>query len=232
MNNLLSKLKEISSRIPLEQFDWEIPISCPLDIPADLSNYEKNLYLKDHFHHKMKSDSDFNSHYWSIQEWGGIGSFKRNDRNDQRIKKFIGELDKGRLTKDNFDCISSLSKVASFLNPDEFVIYDSRVIYSLNWLLFNYSDERSLFPQPSGRSAILSQYDMQTIFRLTSQDFEYRSHKNAYQEYCKLVKELSPQVYGNESKPYHLEMLLFLMAPTWVIEDIRSNVSIHIDTSR
>jgi len=231
MDTLVNKLKQISAEYPLEMFDWAIPDNCPMDILGDkLSAHEENIYLKENFHSVLTKDPDLSSHYWLVQQWGGIGSFKKCERNDLRIKKFINELSKGKLTRNSFDCISSLSKIASFLDPEKYVIYDSRVIYSLNWLLFNYSNIRSLYPQPIGRSAILAQYDMQTIFRLTKKKYEYISYKNAFHDYCSLVGKLSPLVLGENANPYKLEMLLFLIAPTWIIENIKETASLEIKT--
>ncbi|TPE52018.1 hypothetical protein FJM67_08200 [Maribrevibacterium harenarium] len=139
-------------------------------------------------------------------------------------------MDRGKLTKDSFSCISSLSKVASFLDPERYVIYDSRVIYSLNWLLFNYTDELSFFHQPTGRSTNLAKYDMQTIFRLTKLGIEYRKHTVAYHDYCGLICNLAPLVFGEDSKPYKLEMLLFMIAPKWIVNNIEECVSINIDS--
>ncbi len=229
MEKLVKKLNHISESVHLEDFEWEIPSNCPIEIPlSSSSGYEKNVYLKDNFHQHISNDEGLSSHYWVIQEWGGIGSFKKNVRNDKRINKFMQELPKERLTKDSFSCISSLSKVASFIEPEKYVIYDSRVIYSLNWLLFNLTDEKSLFPQPAGRSASLAKYDMQTIFRLTKQEVTYRSYNVAFHEYCQLIRMLAPLIFGKGSEPYKLEMLLFMIAPTWVINNIESSVSIKI----
>lgn len=232
MENLIDKLKQISGVYSLERFEWEIPDDCPVNIPDNkLTGYEKNIYLKEHFHSVITNDHDLSNHYWLVQQWGGIGSFKKNEKNDLRIRKFINELSKGKLTRNSFDCISSLSKIASFFDPDKYVIYDSRVIYSLNWLLFNYSTVRSLFPQPAGRSASLAQYDMQTIFRLTKKQYEYISHKNAFHDYCLLIRELSPLVFGENANPYKLEMLLFMIAPTWIVENIKETASLEISTA-
>ncbi|MCU4315604.1 hypothetical protein KTH93_13390 [Acinetobacter bereziniae] len=139
------------------------------------------------------------------------------------------ELKNTKLTKNSFDRISSFSKVASFIDPDHFAIYDSRVIYALNWLIFNYAPEMHLFGQPLGRSTELAKYDMQTLFRLSRKKYTYRSYKSAYQDYCQLMKELSIQIYGTGSKPYLLEMLLFMIAPTKIVQDIERNVSIMIN---
>lgn len=230
MNDLVNTLKHIAEIAPLESFEWAIPGNCPVEFPEiNASGYAKNVYFKENFHRIIGNDQTLKSHYWAIQEWGGIGSFKKNEKNDLRIRSFVDELEKGRLTRRSFECISSLSKVASFIDPDKYIIYDSRVIYSLNWLLFNYSSEQMLFPQPVGRSSDLAKYDMQTIFRLTRRQFEFRSYKDAFHEYCSLIRQLSPEIFGADSKPYKLEMLLFMIAPTWIIQNIENTVALEIN---
>jgi hypothetical protein len=176
----------------------------------------------------IEADASLTTHYWIIQKWGGIGSFKKNDRNDKKIVKFLAELNQGKLTKPTFECISSLSKVASFLDPENYVIYDSRVIYTLNWLLFNLENGATLFPQPNGRSSDLAKFDMQTIFRLSKKKVNYKSHKDAYHDYCSLIKKLNKGVFGENSKPYLLEMLLFMIAPTWTVSSIEKSVTVKI----
>ena len=57
----------------------------------------------------------------------------------------------------------------------------------------------------------------------------YRSNKSAYQDYCKLMKELSIEVYGKGSKPYLLEMLLFVIAPIKIVGEIEAKVSVAIN---
>jgi hypothetical protein len=229
MNDIIEKLKKIAKESPLNGFNWPFPTNCPINIPENINDdYNRNIYLKDNFHFHLGQDSTLSSHYWAIQTWGGIGAFRRNEINDNRIRNFVGSLENNCLTRDYFSCISSLSKVASFLKPDEYFIYDSRVIYSLNWLLFNYSTDQALFPQPSGRSASLAKYDIQTIFRLTNRQLAFRSYDVAFHEYCSLIKKLSPEVFGDENKPYRLEMLLFMAAPNWIIKNIENSVTVEI----
>ena len=138
------------------------------------------------------------------------------------------EIGSGALTRRSSDCISSLSKVASFVAPDQYVIYDSRVIYALNWLLFNWTDQRMLFPQPSGRSVELAKFDLATIFRLSRRAIEYRSPKSAFHDYCSLIRTLAAPVFGPGSPPYLLEMLLFQIAPVWVVPDVSRRVALSI----
>lgn len=229
MTELIEILKKISHKLPLEKSDWQFPNDCPIIIPDYMvNNYSKNIYLKNNFYNpQLIYEEALSNYYWLIQVWGGIASFRRNERNDILISKFIAQLSKGNLTKETFARISSLSKIASFITPNKYSIYDSRAIYALNWLLFNHT-ELPLFPQPPGRSAELSKYDMQTIFRLSKREFEYVSYKHAYHSYCELLKELTSKVFEEEAIPYKVEMLLFMIAPTIIIEDIKASVSLTI----
>ncbi|MGP9668408.1 hypothetical protein ACT3TV_09865, partial [Psychrobacter sp. AOP31-A1-22] len=57
------------------------------------------------------------------------------------MSSFKQELKLKKLSKKNFETISSLSKVASFLDPEKYFIYDARVAYSLNWLILKYENK-------------------------------------------------------------------------------------------
>ena len=229
MDKLIKRLKELSIQVPLEEnFDWEFSIS-PIKIPENFNSaYLKNIYLKEHLNKVLENDLNLKNHYWIIREWGGIKSLKQNDRNDEKINKFKKQLSAGKLTKEIFSLISSFSKLASFINPNKYAIYDSRAIYSLNWLLFNFTNEQELYPQPSGRNPKLAQYDLPTIIRLSKKGNTYKSHKTAYFEYCKLLKYLSKEVF-NDDKPYKIEMLLFIIAPTKIIECIEKKTKLIIE---
>ena len=230
MKNLTEKLQELSSNFPLEKnFIWDVPSTAPIDIPEDIKNsYLRNIYLKENMSEILQNDLELKNHYWIIQEWGGIKSLKQNQRNDEKIRKFKKQINTEKLTKETFGLISSFSKIASFLEPKKYAIYDSRVIYSLNWLIFRYCKDNEFFPQPTGRSAALAKYDMQTIFRLSNRNYTYISHKDAFFKYCHLLSELSEAVY-NDKNPYKIEMLLFLIAPEYIVSDIDNSVEISIN---
>ncbi|MHA3892844.1 hypothetical protein [Acinetobacter sp. GXMZU3951] len=230
MQKLIFVLRDLSVQHDVKSYQWDIPENCHIPIPSSIiTNFDRNVYLKEHLKECLNHNDCLLTYYWIIQEWGGIGSFKRNDVNDAKIINFLSELDKKYLTKTSFERISSLSKVASFLNPNDYVIYDSRVIYALNWLLFNYAPQVDLFVQPVGRNSDLIKYDMQTIFRLSGKKYVFRGHKNAYHQYCDLMKKLSIEVYGVGSKPYLLEMLLFSIAPNVILKDIEKRVLVKIN---
>jgi hypothetical protein len=229
MDILIEHLKKLSKAIPLETaYDWEIPINIPIDIPPDVVGpFCQNIYLKENLAPLLENDYELKIHYWIIRDWGGIRTFQVGDRNDERIRTFKDEVCRGRLTRSTFASISSLSKLSSFWEPTRYAIYDSRAIFSLNWLIFRYCEEKRLFPQPIGRSTAISDYDTQLIFRLSRTDHSYRSHKTAYHDYCALLQDLSEEIYGKR-KPYFVEMLLFLAAPANIIDDIKCSVTITI----
>jgi len=78
MDDLVKKIKQIAAKSQLEQFEWEIPDNCSIDIPKTIvTGYQQNVYLKDHFHSVISNDHELKSHYWAIQKWGKIGSFKK-----------------------------------------------------------------------------------------------------------------------------------------------------------
>lgn len=228
IQRLVKKLKDMAEQIDIEKtYSWETP-SSPLDIPDDIhGDYEKNVYLKHHLNALLTDD--FSSvDYWIVRQWGGIKSFKQNQTNDLRIVKFKKQLQKGVLTRESFGLISSFSKIASFLYPENYAIYDSRVIYALNWLLLTHTDTHEFFLQPTSRNTTMTKYDMGTILRLRDPGMEYVSYKTSYHQYCVLMQELSMQVYGS-IYPYLLEMLLFTAAPSLVLGEIMSSVNLIID---
>ncbi|WP_440871830.1 hypothetical protein [Vibrio diabolicus] len=144
------------------------------------------------------------------------------------MSKLDARLSKGALDKNTFDVISSMSKVASFLDHTKYAIYDSRVIYSLNWLLLKHTDTNEFYPMPSGRNKDLIKLDLDTIINLTGRDSDKISYKDAYHRYCDLMIELSKAIYERH-EPYWSEMLLFSIAPKYITGDIKQSISISIN---
>jgi hypothetical protein len=228
--NMIEQLKEMEKAIALvTAYRWELPANVPIEIPASITgSFSRNVYLKENLAPVLEKDNGLTAHYWIIRDWGGIRTFKIRDRNDTAIRTFKEEVLKGKLTRVSFASISSLSKLSSFWEPAKYAIYDSRAVFSLNWIIFRYSNDKQLFPQPLGRNAEISKYDIETLFTLSGIDHRYRSFKTAYHEYCSLLQDLSEQIYGSR-KPYFAEMLLFLAAPTAIVEDIKRSVTVTID---
>ncbi len=230
MNTMIEYLKEMARNIKLEtEYRWELPTGLPIDIPVNvIGSFSQNIYLKENLAPVLEQDNDLSIHYWIIRDWGGIRTFKVGDRNAEVIKTFKKEVQRGKLTRSSFSSISSLSKLSSFWEPGKYAIYDSRAVFSLNWVIFRHSNDKQLFPQPVGRNTAVSKYDTRTLFALSGIAHQYHSHKTAYHNYCTLLQDLSEKVYGTR-KPYFVEMLLFLAAPTKIIEDIEKSVTVKID---
>ena len=220
---------------------------CPLpkerlsDINNRGSDFEKELYLKEHFWEDLKNLDDksfLDKAYWIIQKWGGI-SIKNCDENNSLILGLRKKIDDNRNKNENLDLadkefekISSLSKIAAFYNPEKFAIYDSRVVYSLNWFIYSNKIDTKYFPQPSGRNVNMLKYDQETIFNLSTPKpnyYEKKTKKLAYSDYCKILKdcaELSKQK-KELLKIYEIEMFLFSIAPNEIVDCIKKEVEIH-----
>lgn len=227
--SMIEHLKQIAEAMPLDTaYHWKLPANPRIEIPASvIGAFAQNIYLKENLAPVLEEDTDLTDHYWIIQDWGGIYTFKKCERNDELIRTFKAELSKGRLTGPSVTSISSLSKLSSFWEPSRYAIYDSRAVFSLNWIIFRYSKDKRLFRQPAGRNAEISKYDIETLFTLSGIDHRYHSDTTAYHEYCSLLQDLSEQIYSSR-KPYFAEMLLFLAAPTKIIEDIKRSVTVTI----
>jgi len=185
---------------------------------------------------------------WIIKVWGGIKGIK-----DSTIKDIVKNIDK---EKYSFKNISSWSKVHSFKNIDTDIIYDSKVIYSLNWLLLQLDNDDKYFLQPEGRNKRLTAFPMSAIinFRNTnlidmnkrgSKAIEkvYLEENEVYEKYCELVIILNKKLWDNEyidltnligekiylkDYPFFTELLLFNMADDVIVDDVRKNIFISL----
>mgnify|MGYP001430979987 CR=1 FL=1 len=247
MRKVIQKLKEYGNQINLKsRFAYGFDISDELfehseskTLSNEINPYDQNVKLKWILNKKYKKTPISNSiDFWIINNWGGIRGFKSNERNIEKIRKFKNQIHKRRLSLDSFSTISSLSKLSSFIDPDNFVIYDSRVIYTLNWLILTNENNEGLkekyYPMPSGRNKIISDFDMKTIVNVfhISEYIEkkelYVSQQQAYFDFCDFIKVASKEVYGAEAKPYELEMLLFTLADAEIFNDLQEKIKITI----
>jgi len=247
MESVINKLQEFSSTINLsERFDYKFDISKEIFSELEIETlnnqanpYECNVKLKWILRNRyVKAQNTTDLDFWIINSWGGIKGFKKVNRNIEKIAKFRRQLEKKRLSQDTFSTISSLSKLSSFYNPDYFVIYDSRVIYAINWLMLTSENQQELrhkyFPTPSGRNRIIADFDMNTILNLyhikeyCAKERVYIPYETAYFEFCKFVREATKRVFGKDSKPYELEMLLFTLADQEIFQEIKDYLRITI----
>ena len=246
MKTFKQKIIEYKNKVNLnERFVTTFPINAEILSKEEIeklnevkNGYEKTKNLKELI--KLKANNNYKNlqlNYWIINTWGGIKSFKKNEKNDFKIGTFENQLVKKKLTKDTFGTISSLSKIASFIDPDNFSIYDSKVIYTLNWLILTTENDLNFFPMPTGRNKVLVDFDLNTIIHLTHlKQYEekkeiYVNYQVAYFEYCDLLKNLSKEIFGINSKPYELELLLFTISDKEIFDELKTKTKIEINYS-
>ena len=233
IKSLVEGVRRLDESIDVEKaYNWKIPDDCPITTPANLANlYDQNVFLKKSFAERLSSDVNTNDYYWIINSWGGIKTFKRSEKNNSRIQKFKTELAAEKLSRDSFNVISSLSKLAAFQNPDTYSIYDSRAIYSLNWLILKYCDSNLLFPQPAGRNSTLSSLNLENILNLAGIEYSKISYQYSFFQYCDLLKLVSLDVF-QEQNPQKVEMLLFMAAPIEIADDVKKSLSVSLELNK
>ena len=245
MKNVIEKLRDFSNGIDLkERFDFNFDINDEIfssketeKLSTDNNPFEQNVRLKWILSEKYKTNTEQNFiDFWIVNNWGGIRGFKPNERNIEKVRRFKKQLEKRKLSLDCFSTISSLSKISSFIDPENFVIYDSRVIYTLNWLILTCENQngfkKKYFPMPSGRNKIIANFDMNTIVNIShiseyDENTElYVSQQNAYFQFCDFIKTNTELIYGENSKPYELEMLLFTLADKEIFKELKERIKI------
>lgn len=232
--------KEWSSFKPTEK-KTKSDNKCPIEVNFPDKSLEGHLYLKHHLF--VELENKFNNGEiellrkdcaWIINDWGQIKLDLTKSENIKILNNFLESIykkDSNRkifIEKEEYRIISSLSKVASFCKPEDYAIYDSRAILSLNWLKIKYARNEKkikIFPQPSGGSNIVKNYNLKSLCYLANYDVEEYKQEDKYQAYCDLLKEISKKIYINlddkikerfKDWPYLAEMFLFLYSDSKV----------------
>lgn len=240
MENVINAVRKYNEEIDLKQrFDYKFKMNTSV-IEASITDsidrtdcgYEKNIILKESLKLQYQSNSDNTQlDFWIINDWGGIYGFKQTQKNLSKILALKNQLQNHKISKENFETISSLSKLASFWNPLEYFVYDARVAYSLNWLILKYENTDGInhkyFPMPNSRNKAIVNYDMKTVLNLfhDEKNQKYKSiyfkPEEAYHAYCKLIKLIALQIFEGEKPAYLVEMLLFVIADKEILEEVR-----------
>lgn len=209
-----------------------------------LKPFEKELLLKKKVGKKLNETRNTNKEIfdklclWVIKDRGGILTANDNDTINL-ITNFLNQ------DKPDFKRIASSSKVGAYLFPEKNIIYDSRVAYSLNWIILSENAGQKYFPIPEGRNSKMSAFDLNVLIRLKNISFYqpnsisvldnklfiknsdkqiFIDKKIAYSELNKLVIEVNQKLWqGNYEKQrnlYFTEMLLFSIADREIFTDI------------
>ena len=213
-----------------------------------ISKLEKEVGLKFVVNNELKQQGHDRkkSAKWIIKTWGGIRGIK-----DSSIQDIVENLDKQEFLYKN---ISSWSKVLSFKNIDNDVIYDSKAIYSLNWLLLHLNNPTKYFVQPEGRNRKLIAFPINAIINFRHSkliNLEKRGEKaienvyyksdEVYIKYREIVRLINLEIWDNKyidltklvghkvylkDYSFFTELLLFNMADDVIVTDVQNNVSI------
>lgn len=214
-----------------------------------LSPYEKELKLKKVVGRKlreaykscMKMFDDIC--LWIIKDWGGIRSPSDEDTL-ALVKDYLKQ------EKPHFKRIASTSKVGTYMYPNTNIIYDSRVAYSLNWIILSTGAGHQYFPIPAGRNSKMAAFDINVLIRLKNisayqtneiRDLDNKQYINncdkniyikksdAYDELKKLVRQINKKLWKGdiekENNLYYTEMLLYSIADREVFMEITSHYS-------
>lgn len=253
IDKIVKHLDRYKSDLP-KLYKWKVKIDKLVELKTltdkqvieinALTPYHKELSLKRIVGQKLKDSLESNEELffklclWIIKDWGGIKA--ANDRDTENlIIDFLSQ------DKPDFNRISSASKVGAFLFPEENVIYDSRVAYSLNWIILSENAGQQYFPIPQGRNSKMSAFDLNVLIRLKNisnyhtTDIKLLDHrlfivnsdkkifinkKDAYTELKNLVKLISKNLWKGDTEKeqnlYFTEMLLFSIADREVLRDI------------
>ena len=231
---------------------------CPIEVNFTDKSLEGHLYLKHHLFYAL--EKKFNDGEikllledcaWIINDWGEIKFDLTKGNNTNILNNFLDKIfqkDSNRKVfdiKEEYRIISSLSKVASFCKPQDYAIYDSKAILSINWLKIEYARKNDkkikIFPQPPGGSNVVKNYNLKSLCNLAKYDIEEYKDEDKYQEYCSLLKEISKKIYvsldgKNKERfkdwPYLAEMFLFLYSDSKVgklEEEIKNSISVKFN---
>ena len=245
-----------------ELYDWKVDVRGLAELgvakesewaelqSSSLSHFQKTEKLKVILSHVL-NEYPIESHQfkkialWIIHGWGRIRKTPE-DKSITAVRDFLST------EKPPFYRIASSSKVGAFMSPSENIIYDSRVAYTMNWIVLSENAGDRFFPMPPGRNTKMLAFDLNVLIRLryshiykpdkteqwknrkhiSRRDPEiYISEADAYYELNRLVGHVNEVLWSDfrKSERFYTEMLLFALADRAVFKEITERVKIAIE---
>lgn len=214
---------------------------------STISNFQKDEKLKSILSKALNSYAIDSQEFekialWIIRSWGRINT------GSDTMKSVLEFL---RTDRPKFKRIASTSKVGGFMTPTKRIIYDSRVAYTVNWIILSENAGDKFFPIPEGKNSKMQAFNLDVLIRLkflniyrpdkteiwkngryiSNKDKEiYVPKADAYYELNKLVGKVNQVLWNNSRKlePFYTEMLLFALADKGVFQEITERVKIKI----
>ncbi len=259
IEKIVDYLKQFKDNLP-SLYTWKAKIDKLVELGVlepneidklnKLNSYDREIILKDRvnikIHNSYKNDKENFDKLclWIIKDWGGILTAKDKDT-IQLISTFLN-------TKTHsYKRIASASKVGAYMYPEKYIIYDSRVAYSINWIILSENAGNIFFPIPSGRNSKMVAFDMNVLIRMKNvlhytpieiEEMDKRQYikskdkklyipeKESYSELNKLIKKINKRLWdGDKSeKLFYTEMLLFSIADREIFKDITEKIGLVI----
>jgi hypothetical protein len=212
-----------------------------------ISNFQKDEKLKSLLSKALNSYAIDSQEFerialWIIHDWGRINTGLDTMKH---VLEFL------RTDRPKFKRIASTSKVGGFMTPTKRIIYDSRVAYTVNWIILSENAGDKFFPIPEGRNSKMQAFNLDVLIRLKfinnyrpdktedlkkgkfifNKDKEiYIPKADAYYELNKLVGKVNQILWNDfrKQEPFYTEMLLFALADKGVFQEITERVRIEI----
>jgi hypothetical protein len=140
-----------------------------------------------------------------VRKWGGI----YGGSDDSLIE--MAKQSPNELIARSFVRVASWSKVITLHDPHKFFIYDARVAFAINAIIFAAGHADKFFPMPASRNTKI----VGATSELAKNGIRFgRSTTIAGQNFYELYIELVQAVGDNIKKPaWQIEMALFAIGP-------------------
>ena len=117
------------------------------------SLYRKTIYVREQMVEVLRACAEAGDERREVRIADWIKSWGRVRGEVALAKKALTDIENAGLEK-----VASWSKFAAFSRPRDYAILDSRVVYSLNWLLYQAQSDRYL-PLLHGRNSLLDMFN-------------------------------------------------------------------------
>lgn len=176
---------------------------------------------------------------WVIHQWGKVreGDKEKLQENLKASKEGLTFPSSG---------FASWTKYLAFKNPKEYAIYDARVNYSINWLLYKAYEEvgmtqedRHYFQFLLGANQALKLLDYEIFillprhekieefldkdgkFSINIRKGTFYKPSESYKNYISLLNRLKEKIYPDDKWGLtKIEMILFAAAPTKIAQEV------------
>lgn len=207
---LTKYFQQPDNEINLQHYVW--PPRNPVDAATTI---QERLNMSECFHAAAgQAQAQIEIARQFVVEWGGINALH------QKVLAVYALEDEARTVCRGLPGIASWSKVLALKNPARFMIYDARVAFALDYIIYQYDRSHAsgdpgpiagYFRQPPTRNTTINEANV----RRRNRNIQWRVHravrgKLLYPAYLETIHRVAQRMSAN---PIHIEMMLFARAP-------------------